>query len=134
MRAAALLALFAVLAACSSQPTTPQAGPAQVATVPAPAAPKSAAGGPATESVPAPVESTAATKPAGKIPSGYRRVTRNGKELYCRAVVTLGSRFAEQMCFTREQLEDIATRTESTMNEIDRSTAVCAGAGQCGGG
>jgi hypothetical protein len=61
-------------------------------------------------------------------------VTRNGKELYCRPVVTLGSRFAEQMCFTREQLEDIATRSESTMNEIDRSTAVCAGAGQCGGG
>ena len=129
MRAAALLPLFAVLVACSSQPTTPQAEPAQVATVPAPAAPKSAAGDPATESVPAPAESTATTtKPAGKIPSGYRRVTRNGKELYCRAVVTLGSRFADQMCFTREQLEDIATRSESTMNEIDRSKAVCAGA------
>ena len=68
-------------------------------------------GGPPAEPAPAATESAAAAKPAGKIPSGYRRVTRNGKELYCRSVITLGSRFAEQMCFTREQLEDIAART-----------------------
>ena len=68
-----------------------------------------------------------------KIPSGYRRLTRNGKELFCRSVVTLGSRFAEQMCFTREQLDDIANRTEATMDNIERSKAVCTGGTQCAG-
>ena len=73
------------------------------------------------------------TAPSAKIPSGYRRLTRHGKELFCREVVTLGSRFPEQMCFTREQLEDIATRTGETMNNMERSKAVCTGGSQCAG-
>ena len=122
MRAAALLALFAVLAACSSQPTTPQAEPA----------PEVAA--PAAEPAAAASESAAAAKPAGKIPSGYRRETRNGKELYCRSVTTSGSRFPQKTCFTREQLQEIQNRTESTMDDMEQGIKVCGGGEACGNG
>ena len=109
--------VFAALAGCTANP----AKPAEAAT---------ASKGTASAPVAASPSAATSTK---KIPSGYRRVTRGGKELYCRSVVTLGSRFPEQMCFTREQLDDIASRTENTMNDIDRSTSVCTGGNQCGG-
>jgi len=108
---------FVALAGCAANP----AKPAEAAT---------ASTGTASAPVAASPSTATSTK---KIPSGYRRVTRGGKELYCRSVVTLGSRFPEQMCFTREQLDDIASRTENTMNDIDRSTSVCTGGNQCGG-
>ena len=79
-------------------------------------------------------ESAAATKPAGKIPSGYRRVTRNGKELYCRSVTTLGSRFPQKTCFTREQLQEIQNRTESTMDDVEQGMKVCGDGETCGNG
>jgi hypothetical protein len=112
---------FAALAGCAANPAKPgEAATASNGTASAPVA-----------ASPSTAPSTATS--TKKIPSGYRRVTRGGKELYCRSVVTLGSRFPEQMCFTREQLDDIASRTEKTMNDIDRSTSVCTGVGQCGG-
>jgi hypothetical protein len=60
-------------------------------------------------------------------------VKRNGKELYCRSVTPLGTRFAEQMCFTREQIDEIAERTDQTMDDFDRSSKTCAGGSHCGG-
>jgi hypothetical protein len=47
-------------------------------------------------------------------------------------VVTLGSRFAEQMCFTREQLDEIARRTDSAMGEMERGRKVFVGGDHCG--
>ena len=129
MRAAALLALLAVLAACSSQPTTPQAESAP-APVPAPEVAVPAAEPAAT----AASESATAPQPAGKIPSGYRRETRNGKELYCRSVTTSGSRFPQKTCFTREQLQEIQNRTESTMDDFEQGIKVCGGGEACGNG
>jgi len=128
MRAAALLALFAVLAACSSQPTSPQAEPAP-APVPAPEV-----AAPTAEPAAAASESAAAAKPTSKIPSGYRRETRNGKELYCRNVTTVGSRFPQKTCFTREQLQEMQNRTESTMDDFEQGMKVCGGGEACGNG
>ena len=133
MRAAALLVLFAALAACSSQPTAPQAESAPVATAPAPAATDSNKPAvPSATPAPVPTESATAAQPGGKIPSGYRRETRNGKELYCRNITTLGSRFPQKTCFTREQLEEIQQRTESAMDGMEQGLRVCGGT-RCAG-
>ncbi len=125
MRRAALVAvILAVVAGCSTQPTKPAQTAAAENNVPAKQSEAASAGAAPAASVPT-VEK--------KVPSGYRRVKRDGRELYCRSVVTLGSRFPEEMCFTREQLEEIARRTDSTMDEMERNRKVCVGAG-CGGG
>lgn len=125
MRRAGLMAvILAVVAGCSTQPTKP--APTTAAENNAPAKQSEAAGAGA-----APAASVPTVEK--KVPSGYRRVKRDGRELYCRSVVTLGSRFPEEMCFTREQLEEIARRTDSTMDEMERNRKICVGAG-CGGG
>ena len=135
MRVAALLALSAVLAACSSQPTTPQAEPAPVATAPAPepvSVPEPAIS--QAEPAAAPAQGAEPASPAGKIPSGYRRETRNGKELFCRNVTTVGSRFPQKTCFTREQIQEMQDRTESTMDGFEQGMKVCGSGESCGNG
>ena len=124
MRRAALMAvILAVVAGCSTQPTKPAQSAAAENDAPAKQS-EAASGAAPAASVPT-VEK--------KVPSGYRRVKRDGRELYCRSVVTLGSRFPEEMCFTREQLEEIARRTDSAMDDMERNRKICVGAG-CGGG
>jgi len=125
MRRAGLMAvILAVVAGCSTQPTRPAQTAAAENDAPAKQSEVASTGAAPAASVPT-VEK--------KVPSGYRRVKRDGRELYCRSVVTLGSRFPEEMCFTREQLEEIARRTDSTMDEMERNRKICVGAG-CGGG
>jgi hypothetical protein len=122
---AAVLAV-AMLPGCAAQPARPSA----TTTASAQSSTTSPGGTGLTETT---VTSGSNAPTTSKVPSGYRRVTRNGKELFCRKVVTLGSRFPEQMCFTREQLEEIANRTDETINNMERSKAVCTGGTQCSG-
>jgi len=121
-RNSAVVALLAVLAGCGTAPTKP-AGDAVTsaqATAPAPPATGGATAAAASEQIPM------------KVPSGYKRVKRDGKEVFCRSVVKLGSRFAEEMCFTREQIEEIANRTDSAMDDMERGRKVCVGIEGCG--
>lgn len=123
MRVPVMSALLVLLAGCAAQPTTQEPSASGAAPVPPPP--------PAEIVVPAPepsaTQSAADEKTGGKIPSGYRLERRGGKELYCRQVTTLGSRFAQKTCFTRAQLEEIQRRTESTMSDMDRGMRVCSG-------
>ncbi len=60
------------------------------------------------------------------MPSGYRRVKRSGKELLLQVGdPRLGSRFADEVCFTREQIDEIAARTNSAMSDMEQSRKVC---------
>ena len=132
MRFVALLALSAALAACSSQPTTPQAESAPAAAPPAPAVAVSPVADPVPEAAAAKSETASAAKPAGKIPSGYRRETRNGKELFCRNETMLGSRFPQKTCYTREQIEK--TQADSTMDDYEKGMDVCGDGESCDNG
>jgi hypothetical protein len=129
MRVPVTSALLILVCACSSQPTNQDAPPSVATSGPA---------APATEVVvpaqaPVAAESAAGEKSGGRIPSGYRLERRNGKELYCRNITTLGSRFAQKTCFTRAQLEEIQRRTDSTMDDMEKGMKVCGSLQACGG-
>ena len=128
MRVLVMPAVLLLMAGCSSQPTIqePASGAASIPPPP-----------PAEVVVPAPAppatQSATTEKTGGKIPSGYRRERRKGQEVYCRQTTTLGSRFAQKMCFTRAQLEEIQRRTDSVMGDLEKGIKVCGTAEACGG-
>jgi hypothetical protein len=101
-----------------------QAAPtASVQATPAASA-QAAPAGAAETAPPAPGDSA----PAGAVkpPPGFRVVKRNGQELYCRSEATIGSKFKETLCYTRDQLNEISERTDNVMDVIGRG---CAGGG-----
>lgn len=134
LRCAWLLGALAGLTACSAAPVTPapaaSSSPAATASVPATSVPSTPAAATSPAS-PGPEAAASVAKPGAKpIPSGYKQVKRGGKEMYCRSIVPIGSRLAEEVCFTREQLEEIASRTDSALGDIDQDIKVCSG-GTC---
>jgi hypothetical protein len=40
-------------------------------------------------------------------------------------VTTIGTRFAEQMCFTREQIAEIDERTNHAMDDFEKARKTC---------
>ena len=132
IRGITLIVVLGGLAACAAQP--PQATDASASAQPAPVTPAAAAipAPPAAATAPATTSAApagaAAAEPVAKIPSGYRLVKRGGQELYCRSETTVGTRFPETLCYTREQMKVIAERTDEVMDVIGRG---CVG-GQCG--
>ena len=144
------------LAGWASEPTQATAAPppAEASAAPAPTAPAasavpaegaSAPTAPAASAVPAEVVPASTASPASgvsvenahapklspKVPGGYRLVKRNGKELYCKSVTTIGTRFAEQMCFTREQIAEIDERTNHAMDDFEKARKTCTGGAYC---
>ena len=128
------------LAGWGSEPTQATAAPppAEASAAPAPTAPAASAVPaevvPASTASPAsgvPVETAHAPKLSPKVPGGYRLVKRNGKELYCKSVTTIGTRFAEQMCFTREQIAEIDERTNHAMDDFEKARKSCTGGAYC---
>lgn len=136
---AGLAAGSAQVYAADDELPAPAVAPApSIEAPPSPAAP--AATAPAATPPAAVEKPSVATPPAAetttadgmrKIPSGYRRVKRKGQEVYCRKVTTIGTRFADELCFTREQLEEISNRTDSAMDDLNQAMKVCAGGGAC---
>jgi len=112
------------LAGWGSEPTQATAAPppAEASAAPAPTAPAASA---------VPAETAHAPKLSPKVPGGYRLVKRNGKELYCKSVTTIGTRFAEQMCFTREQIAEIDERTNHAMDDFEKARKTCTGGAYC---
>ena len=112
------------LAGWASEPTQATAAPppAEASAAPAPTAPAASA---------VPEEAAHAPKLTPKVPGGYRLVKRNGKELYCKSVTTIGTRFAEQMCFTREQIAEIDERTNHAMDDFEKARKTCTGGAYC---
>ena len=112
------------LAGWGSEPTQATAAPppAEASAAPAPTAPAASA---------VPAEAAPAAHISPKVPGGYRLVKRNGKELYCKSVTTIGTRFAEQMCFTREQIAEIDERTNHAMDDFEKARKTCTGGAYC---
>jgi hypothetical protein len=116
-----IIAAAFALAACSSEPTSPASHPTSAPAASAPSA------------VPA-ATPAAGSAGAPRVPAGYRIEQHNGKHLYCRSIVPIGSRFPEKKCFTSEQVEELERNTESTINDMERRMPVCGSAGSCSSG
>jgi hypothetical protein len=115
MRSGFVIALLAGLMGCSGQPQAPEAETSSAKAPPASAAAETAV---ATPAAAAPAAATSgAERVATKIPSGYRLEKRGGKELFCRSETLSGSRFPTKSCYTRAQLEEIASRTEPSTED-----------------
>jgi len=78
-----------------------------------------------------PAEAAPTPQVSAKVPGGYRLVKRNGKELYCKSITTIGTRFAEEMCFTREQIDEIDERTNHAMDDFEEARKTCSGGPHC---
>jgi len=65
------------------------------------------------------------------IKAGYRAVKRQGKILYCQTQSVTGTKFANTICMTAEQIQEQQRETEQSKRLLIRSgTANCAGT-QC---
>jgi hypothetical protein len=126
--------LLAMLVGCGAQPTKPATTETSTNVAPAaPAAPTQAAPAAATQASiavpvqPAPGGSTG-EQPAAKIPAGFREKKIKGQVYYCRSEATIGSKFKEELCYTQDQLDDIARRADEVMDVVGKG---CVGGG-CG--
>jgi hypothetical protein len=70
--------------------------------------------------VPAPGAATVAVEKVGPVGAGgYRQVTKDGVEYYCRSPVVTGSRMQRsETCVTKEQLEKDAEQSEAFVRSL----------------
>ncbi|MGB8326808.1 MAG: hypothetical protein WCE48_04435, partial [Steroidobacteraceae bacterium] len=78
---------------------------------------------------PAVVKAPAPFKP----PAGYKARIQDGKTVYCRKDVVLGSRFPVTYCMTESQLKDEEERNAAMRSELSRRSPLCPTPGACGG-
>lgn len=65
-----------------------------------------------TEETPAVADAAEDDKPF-KVPAGYRPKTIGGKQMFCKNVVVLGSRFGKESCRSEAQLREMERQKEA---------------------
>lgn len=56
------------------------------------------------------------------VPAGWRRVVRDGNELYCGKQDTAGSRVqAREVCLTKDQLQQMQTASQQYLDNVERA-------------
>jgi len=109
-------------------PAAPVAEPAAAPQAPAPAASAVAAPAAAAPLAAAPVAEEF------KPPSGYKKKTRDGRQVYCRNETPVGTRFPTEYCFTQTDLERIEKNKRSMQLDHSTRTKMCSTGAACGGG
>jgi hypothetical protein len=69
-----------------------------------------------------------------KVPAGYLAKTRGKKTYYCRKSMESGTRFAQEKCYSEEQLRAMEATREVDQAKLDQSRKVCASIENCSGG
>ena len=141
LRIITLLAVLGSLPAMAAE-TGPEA-PAAPAPAAAPAAAEAepvaapASPAPAASAVAAPAAAAPVAAPAAeefKPPSGYKKKTRDGQQVYCRNETPIGTRFPTEYCFTQADLERIDKNKRSIQMDHATRTKMCSTGAACGGG
>jgi len=114
-RAASIAFSFALLTACASQPPPRPALTASTSS----AAPAAAAQGTPSERN----RSSTGHDPVVELHNyalskGYKSVSRNGKQVWCRQEPTLGSHFETMSCMTDAVLADLKRKAEENEEEM----------------
>ena len=96
----------------------------------APSAPVPAASAVAAPAAAAPVAARVAEE--FRPPSGYKKKTRDGTQVYCRKETQVGTRFLTEYCFTQNDLERIDKIKRSIQQDHSTRTKMCTSRAVCG--
>ena len=69
-----------------------------------------------------------------KVPAGFTAKSRGKKTVYCRKSMESGTRFAQEKCYSEDQLRAMETTREQDQAKLDQNRKVCASPENCGGG
>jgi hypothetical protein len=69
-----------------------------------------------------------------KVPVGYQAKSRGKKTVYCKKAMESGTRFAQEKCYSEEQLRAMEASREEDTAKLDQTRKVCANLENCSGG
>lgn len=69
-----------------------------------------------------------------KVPAGYQAKSRGKKTVYCKKSMESGTRFAQERCYSEEQLRAMDASREEESAKLDQTRKVCASLENCSGG
>ena len=129
MRFTYVLIAVTALAGCASEPAKQASAPSSPAAV----APVATVAATAAKDSAAKADPEASADGASQPPAGYQKKTRGSTTVYCRSDTPVGTRFANEYCYTQADLERMEANRDSIRQEVDRARRTCVGTG-CGGG
>ena len=66
-----------------------------------------------------------------KVPAGYTAKQRGKKTVYCKKSMESGTRFAQERCFSEDQLRAMSASQEQEQANFDQARKVCANVESC---
>lgn len=69
-----------------------------------------------------------------KVPAGYQAKKRGKKVVYCKKSMESGTRFAQEKCYSEDQLRAMSAEREQDQANFDQTRKVCANPESCAGG
>jgi hypothetical protein len=69
-----------------------------------------------------------------KVPAGFLAKKRGKKVVYCKKSLESGTRFAQEKCYSEEQLRAIEMAREQDQATFDQTRKICSNLEACGGG
>jgi hypothetical protein len=69
-----------------------------------------------------------------KVPAGYMTKSRGKKTVYCKKSMESGTRFAQERCYSEEQLRAMEASVGEDTAKLDQTRKVCANMENCSGG
>ena len=124
MRQILVICVVAFAAGCATQP----APPPTAVTVPAAESARMAVLNPGRMPVTtAMLEPTAAAASKSSVPPGYKSVERDGTTFLCTKVATLGTKFKQELCMTRDEYAELQRRNEGMRQDLRKTTSMCNG-------
>ena len=126
-----LMGASAFIACAAQTPSTSTPPPAPAASTSAAQAPAASTSSTASASTTTTASATSTgTAPPAKIPSGYRKKTVNGTDLYCRTDPVPNSRAQRvETCLTLEQLDARNRASADYIEQVQRTGGLTTGTG-----